>query len=124
MPKIEASPAFRKDGLLVITTDEAEPPSDASACCGEQPGPNSPLPGITAPGGGRTGTVVIGRCVSRGTQDATPYNHYSLLRSIEDLFGIRTGGSDGKGHLGYAGASGLAAFGHRPVLLLPPEGPT
>jgi len=69
------------------------------------------LPGVEGAGGGRTGTVVIGRCVRGGRQDATPYNHYSLLRSIEDLFGVRTGGSDGKGHLGYAGASGLAAFG-------------
>ena len=44
-------------------------------------------------------------------QDATPYNHYSLLRTVEDLFGITAGGSDGKGHLGFAGASDLSAFG-------------
>ena len=111
VPKIERSPAFRKDGLLVITTDEAAVNDDASACCGEQPGPNSPLPGIYGMGGGRTGALVVGRCVAGGKRDATPYNHYSLLRSLEDLFGIRTGGSDGKGHLGYAGASGLASFG-------------
>ena len=111
VPKIERSPAFRKDGLLVITTDEAAVNDDASACCGEQPGPNSPLPGIYGMGGGRTGALVVGRCVAGGKRDATPYDHYSLLRSLEDLFGIRTGGSDGKGHLGYAGASGLASFG-------------
>jgi phosphatidylinositol-3-phosphatase len=110
VPRIEASPAFQKDGLLIITTDEAAS-SDAGSCCGEQPGPDSPLPGVEGAGGGRTGTVVIGRCVGAGRQDATPYNHYSLLRSIEDLFGVRTGGSDGKGHLGYAGASDLAPFG-------------
>ena len=110
VPKIQASPAFQKDGLLIITTDEAAA-SDAGSCCGETPGPDSPLPGIEGAGGGRTGTIVIGRCVKAGRQDTTPYNHYSLLRSIEDLFGVRTGGSDGKGHLGFAGASGLAAFG-------------
>lgn len=33
----------------------------------------------------------------------TPYNHYSLLRTIEDLFGLP--------HLGYAGQPGLKAFG-------------
>jgi hypothetical protein len=33
----------------------------------------------------------------------TPYNHYSLLRSIEDIFGLD--------HLGYAGRSDLKAFG-------------
>src|SRR3954465_2916192 len=35
VPNIEASPAFQKDGLLIITTDEAAA-SDAGACCGEQ----------------------------------------------------------------------------------------
>ena len=110
VPKIEASPAFQKDGLLIITTDEAAA-SDAGACCGEQPGPNSPLPGVEGSGGGRTGSIVIGRCVAAGQQDATPYNHYSLLRSLEDLYGLGAGGSDGKGHLGFAGASDLAAFG-------------
>jgi hypothetical protein len=33
----------------------------------------------------------------------TPYNHYSLLRSIEDLFGLP--------HLGFAGQAGLTPFG-------------
>jgi hypothetical protein len=32
-----------------------------------------------------------------------PYNHYSLLRSIEDNFGLL--------HLGYAGQAGLQPFG-------------
>ncbi|MDQ1698564.1 MAG: hypothetical protein QOG34_427, partial [Frankiaceae bacterium] len=42
--------------------------------------------------------------------------------SLEDLFGVTTGGTDGKGHLGMAAASGLASFGpdlfascHQPV---------
>jgi len=110
VPKIQASPAYRAGGLIVITTDEADN-SDATACCGEQPGPNSPAPGITGPGGGRIGTLVLGRCVRGGATDSTPYNHYALLRSLEDLYGIRTGGADGKGHLGMAGATGLAPFG-------------
>jgi LPXTG-motif cell wall-anchored protein len=33
----------------------------------------------------------------------TPYNHYALLRTIEDAFGLE--------HLGFAGASTLQAFG-------------
>ena len=111
VPRIESSPAFKKDGVLVITTDEADPTSDASACCAEQPGPNSRMPGAYGAGGGRIGALVIGRCVAHGRQDPTPYNHYSLLRSTEDLFGLRKGGSDGKGHLGFAGAPGLHAFG-------------
>jgi phosphatidylinositol-3-phosphatase len=114
VPAIEASPAFQDDGLLVVTTDEAQfnqNGEDSTACCNEQPGPNSPLPGILGPGGGRIGSVVVGRCVGAGVQDSTPYNHYSLLRSLEDVFGITTGGADGKGHLGFAGASDLSAFG-------------
>ena len=40
VPIITWSPAFRQDGLLEITFDEAEDPSvDATACCGETPGP-------------------------------------------------------------------------------------
>jgi hypothetical protein len=110
VPRIQASAAYRAGGLIVITTDEADN-SDASSCCGEKAGPLSPQPGITGVGGGRTGTLVLGRCVRAGATDPTPYNHYALLRSLEDLYGVRTGGADGKGHLGFAGASGLAAFG-------------
>ena len=110
VPRIKQSPAFKKDGLLIITTDEAST-SDATACCNEQPGPNDPQPGIRGPGGGRTGTLVIGHCVGAGRKVKTPYNHYSLLRTLENLFGVHKGGSDGKGHLGYAGATGLKAFG-------------
>jgi len=110
VPLIKQSPAFKKNGLLIITTDEATT-SDSSSCCNEQPGPTDPQPGIRGPGGGRIGTLVIGHCVGAGRKVKTPYNHYSLLRSLENLFGIHHGGSDGKGHLGYAGAKGLKAFG-------------
>ena len=42
VPKITSSPAFKKDGLLEITFDESDgPQSDASSCCGEQPGPGT-----------------------------------------------------------------------------------
>jgi hypothetical protein len=76
---ITNSPAFRKDGVLVITFDESDSPtSDASACCGQGPGTNSPLPGITGLGGGRVGALVISPFVKGGTWSTTPYNHYSL----------------------------------------------
>jgi phosphatidylinositol-3-phosphatase len=117
VPKIEASPAFQRDGLLLVLADESDNASmDATSCCGESPGPNSPFPGIfvesgNGQGGGLIGALAIGRCVRAGATDATPYNHYSLLRSLEDLYGVTTGGSDNKGHLGMAGAAGLASFG-------------
>ncbi len=110
VPLITSSPAFKQDGVLVIAADESEN-NDTSACCNEPPGLNTPLPGITGPGGGRIGALVLGRCVKPGSSSDVPYNHYSLLRSFEDLFGIRQGGSDGAGHLGYAGAAGLVPFG-------------
>ena len=111
VPRILKSRAYRHDGLLVITTDEADPTSDSSACCGEKAGPNDPMPGIYGPGGGRIGSLVLGRCVKHGAKVSTPYNHYSLLRTFEDLFGITDGGTDGHGHLGFAAADGLASFG-------------
>src|SRR5262249_22066437 len=90
VPEILASAAYQQDGLLVITSDEAEvgDPASAAACCGEVPGPNSPLPGIEGPGGGRVGAVVLSRFVEPGTTNHTPYNHYALLRTIEDVFGL------------------------------------
>jgi hypothetical protein len=103
VPRITGSPAFRRDGLLAILFDEAA--SDSSACCGEVPGPNTPAPGAQSggPGGGRTGAVLLSPFIRPGTTTAQQYNHYSLLRSIEDLFGLP--------HLGYAAAPGLRPFG-------------
>ena len=106
IPRILASPAFVRDGMLVVTFDEAElegSEADASACCGEGPGPNSPLPGITGLGGGRVGALVVSRWTRPGRVNATAYNHYGLLRSIEDLFALE--------HLGYAAHAGVHSFG-------------
>lgn len=90
IPRILASPAFQQDGLLVVTFDEADTASadGADACCGEGPGPNAPLPGIYGPGGGRTGAVVVSPFVAPGSFNDTGYNHYSLLRTVEDAFGL------------------------------------
>jgi hypothetical protein len=113
VPRILASPAYQQDGMLIITFDEAEVDvknrqvqphgTDATSCCAEATGPNTQLPGLTGPGGGSVGAVILSRYVKPGSTNDTPYNHYSLLRSLEDLFGLD--------HLGYAGQSGLKAFG-------------
>jgi phospholipase C len=102
VPGILASPAFAHDGLLVITFDEAS--GDSTSCCNTPPSPNAAQPGGSGPGGGRVGALLISHQVAPGTQNATPYNHYSLLCSTEDLFGLS--------HLGFAGAPGLACFGN------------
>ena len=106
VPQILNSSAYQRDGMLVILFDEAEfgaSGADTTACCNELPGPNSALPGIAGPGGGLVGAVVLSKFVRPGTVVTTPYNHYSLLRTIEDLFGLD--------HLGFAGQSGLTPFG-------------
>jgi hypothetical protein len=119
VPEIEASQAYQRDGLLAIIFDEAS--GDSSACCGEPPGPNTGAPGGNGPGGGDTGAVLLSPFIAPGTVTQTAYNHYGLLRSIEDLLGV--------GHLGYAGQTGLTAFGSdiftagTPGTLTPPSSP-
>jgi hypothetical protein len=89
VPKITSSPAFQRGGLLEITFDESDgPQSDSSSCCEEAPGPGSPLPGISGPGGGRIGAVLLSPFIKPGTVSEVPYNHYSSLASWESLLGL------------------------------------
>jgi hypothetical protein len=89
VPRILRSPAYRHDGMLVITADESDGAGeDSSACCGEGAGPNAAWPGIEGMGGGRVGALVLSRYVVPGTVSTLAYNHYSLLASVEDLFGL------------------------------------
>lgn len=108
VPAIMASPAYQQDGLIVILFDEGT--SDL-VCCGEKKAPNLsstsdngyPIPGPVADGGGQTGAILISPRIAGGSVDAVnQFNHYSYLRSMEDLFGLT--------HLGYAAATGLKTF--------------
>ena len=106
VPLITGSPAFKQDGLLVITFDESEGtgPEGSTACCGEKPLPGARRPaGVLGPGGGRIGAVLLSRYIKPGTVSTVPYNHYSLLRSVEDIFGLE--------HLGYAAEADLRSLG-------------
>jgi phosphatidylinositol-3-phosphatase len=106
VPLIVNSPAFRADGLLVVTFDESDGGGNdgSSACCGEQPLPGARYqPGFRGPGGGRIGAVLLSPYVKPGTVSDEPYNHYSLLRTVEALFGLS--------YLGYAGTADLKVFG-------------
>jgi len=106
IPTILNSPAFRKDGLLIVTLDEAgsDSRSDSDACCGEEPMPGAKFPpGGNGPGGGRIGAVVLSPFIEPGTVSQRPYNHYSLLRSIEDIFGLK--------HLALAAGTKVKSFG-------------
>jgi phosphatidylinositol-3-phosphatase len=130
MPRVLSSPAYRSGKMLVVITFDEAGFSDSRACCGEQAGPNlddpgfSPLLGLFGlqpkptgpgifPGGGQVGAVLLNpRLITPGTRNTTgSYNHYSALRSYEDLLGLRSGGTDGLGHLGFAASAGLQPFG-------------
>lgn len=103
VPKVLASPAFAENGLLVVVFDEAPSGADASGCCGELQGPNQTEPaGKTGPGGGRTGAVLISPLIAAGSVNDTPYNHFSLLCSLEDLWGLE--------RLGYAAHPSTPCF--------------
>ncbi len=107
VPRILASPAYKKNGLLVITFDEGST-STTAACCGETSGtsashPNVAEPGGTGPGGGIVGALLISRFIKPGTLSKVDYNHYSLLRSIEDIFRLS--------HLGDAAMRQVKSFG-------------
>jgi hypothetical protein len=131
VPMIQNSPAYKEDGLLIITFDESgltfSGPANAItapgvSCCGQQPGPNlGPLVAGGTPlstpfelsnppfflntqgfGGDRTGAVLLSPFLKPGTVSNVPFNHYSMLKTVEDIFGLD--------HLGYAGQPGLQGF--------------
>lgn len=80
--QITASSAWssKSNAAIVITFDEDD--------------------GSTGAGGGHIPTIVITNHGPRHLTDPTPYNHYSLLRTIEDAFGIRS-------YLAHAGDPGV-----------------
>jgi hypothetical protein len=70
---------------IIVTADENDAGSRTKGqqgCCGYDPDSAANF------GGGRIVTLVITNHGPRHIIDATPYNHYSLLRTTEDAFGI------------------------------------
>jgi hypothetical protein len=132
IPVILDSPAYKKDGLIIINFDEGgngkivqtaasvQVTVDGVACCHQQEGPNLnqkyPLAVsrvshgrvITTTtlgfGGDRPGALLLSKYIRPGTVSNVPYNHYSLLKSLEEIYGIHE-------YLGYAGQKDLTAFG-------------
>jgi hypothetical protein len=89
VPLITGSPAFKENGMLIVTFDEAETGPDAdSSCCGERPGPAAAIPGVNGPGGGIIGAVVLSPFVKPGTVSTVDYNDFSLLATLEEMFGV------------------------------------
>jgi phosphatidylinositol-3-phosphatase len=125
VPVIMASPAYQQGGLLIINFDEGEytitttangdkiDKFEGESCCNQQKGPNLgsfPQTVTSGPykilmlsfGGDRTGAVALSPFITPGTVAQTPFNHYSLLKTVEDIFGLD--------HLGYAAQPGLISF--------------
>ncbi|MEE9094627.1 alkaline phosphatase family protein [Pseudarthrobacter phenanthrenivorans] len=96
VPTILSSPAFKQDGMLVITFDEA----DGNEAGSTEPGSSTPAGGTA---GGQVGALVLSPFSKAGTSSARPYNHYSLLATIEDFFHLP--------RLGLAGDPGVRTFG-------------
>ena len=84
---IQATPAWRskRNVAIVITFDEGSG-GTTEGCCGKPPNA----------GGGHIPTIVTANHGPRGVTDDTPYSHYSLLRTLQDAFGI----SERLGHSG------------------------
>jgi hypothetical protein len=68
VPKIESSPSFGSDGLVLVTWDEGgDPPQDP----------------------GHVLAVVVGPQVRPGTYAGGPVDHYSMSRTLADGFGVK-----------------------------------
>jgi hypothetical protein len=91
--RIQASPLWASRGnvAIVLTFDEGAGKS-REGCCGVTPDAVSNF------GGGHIPTLVITNHGPRGLRDDAPYSHYSLLRTVEDSFGLQA-------HLGHAAES-------------------
>ncbi len=77
VPKIMASPAFKKDGLLIVAFDAATASPTATETTTNA---GNPL---------RVGALLISPFATKGGTEAAAANPYSLLRSSEELFGLR-----------------------------------
>jgi hypothetical protein len=76
VPEILASPAYKKDGLLIVSfgASDPAPPSGPTAA------PADPL---------EVGGLLVSPLLTANGTDAAAYTPYSLLRSIDELFGLQ-----------------------------------
>ncbi|HSZ04009.1 MAG TPA: alkaline phosphatase family protein [Solirubrobacteraceae bacterium] len=96
-----AASATPTTGEAGATSTTAAP--GATGTTGEAGTTGTGTPSATPTGGGRVGLLLISKYTKPGSINVTgEYNDFSLLASIEDLFGLS--------HLGYAGSEGLLMF--------------
>lgn len=110
--KIVHSKVWSEKGnvAIVVTFDEnnkEERKAGPQGCCGYDPNSRANF------GGGRIVTIVITNHGPRHVVDPTPYNHYSLLRTTEDAFGIDQ-------LLGHAADAGKGVVSMAPLFAVKP----
>lgn len=76
VPKIQASPAFKKGGLLIVAFDATATAAEPEAATGG----GDPL---------RVGALLVSPFATKGATKPAPYTPYSLLRTSEELFGLQ-----------------------------------
>src|SRR5262249_16006206 len=79
VPEILESPAYKKDGLLIVSFGGVNPPVVPAEGEVAPPPATNPL---------KTGALLISKFITKGSSDAAPYTPYSLLRTTEELFGL------------------------------------
>ena len=101
--RLQATGAWRSpDNMAIVITFDEGAQGGPEGCCGSPPNA----------GGGHIPTIVITNHGPRGLKDSAPYNHYSLLRTLEDAFGVKT-------HLGYAAATDKGVAPMTPLFRAP-----
>jgi hypothetical protein len=96
-PNLPSTPAATTPATGEATTTTSTTPPGTPGTTGTPTTPATPA------GGGRVGLLLISKYTKPGSINVTgEYNDFSLLASIEDLFGLS--------HLGYAGESSLLTF--------------
>lgn len=84
VPKILKSPAYKADGLLLVTFGAVN----------QVPNPDPTQP-PTPPTSLKTGTLLVSPFVTPGSSDAAKYDPYTLLATFDDLFGLKRLGEAG-----------------------------
>ena len=93
IPRILADRSFREGGLLVVTFDEGGVADDDGPVSAESGGVDF---------GGHVYTLLLSPNVTPGTTLTAAYDHYSLLKTVEDVFCLD--------HLGEAARPGVRSM--------------
>lgn len=76
VPEILSSPAYKKDGLLIVSFGAVDPAAAAEAAAAPE---SDPL---------KVGALLVSPLLTPGGTDGAAYTPYSLQRSLAELFGL------------------------------------